>query len=98
MAAGKVLLDEIPHIIISGDKGLLKNNEILVFWRHHAHKITAKNWELYVINWQKPKNKQICQRIQRNVGELFDALAERISLQIAHHIKGFTIKPPQSDS
>ena len=98
MAAGKVFLDEIPHIIISGDKGLLKNNEILVFWGHHAHKITAKNWELYVINWQKPKNKQICHRIQRNVGELFDALAERISLQIANHIKGFTITPPQSDS
>lgn len=87
MAAGKVFLDEIPHIIISGDKGLLKNNEILVFWGHHAHKITAKNWELYVINWQKPKNKQICQRIQCNVGEFFDALAERISSQIAHHNK-----------
>jgi hypothetical protein len=82
MAAGKVALDEIPHIIVSGDKGFLEDKEILVFWGHHARKIPTKNWEDYVINWEKPENRQICKRIQRNVGELFDALLERICLQI----------------
>ncbi len=78
LAAGKIFLDEIPHIIVSGDKGFLKNEEILVFWGHHAPKIPAKNWGLFVINWQNPENKQLCPRIQRNMGELFDALLEQI--------------------
>ena len=79
MAAGKIFLDEIPHIIVSGKKGFLKNKEILVFWGQHAYKIPAKDWKLFVINWQNPENKQICPRIQRNMGELFDALLEKIS-------------------
>jgi len=79
MTAGKIFLDEIPHIIVSGKKGFLKNEEILIFWGQHASKIPAKNWRLFVINWQNPENKQICPRIQRNMGELFDALLEKIS-------------------
>lgn len=79
MTAGKIFLDEIPHIIVSGKKGFLKNEEILIFWGHHAPKIPSKNWRLFVINWQNPENKQICPRIQRNMGELFDALLEKIS-------------------
>lgn len=86
MSAGKNFLDEIPHIIISGKKGFLKNEEILIFWGQHASKIPAKEWKLFVINWQNPKNKQICPRIQHNMGELFDALWKRIAIQLKDSI------------
>lgn len=78
MASGRIFLDEIPHIIVSGHKGFLKSVDISVFWGYHAPKITARNWKSYVINWQKSGNKQLDLRIQRNMGELFDALKDRI--------------------
>lgn len=81
MAAGKIFLDEIPHIIVSGKKGFLKNEEILIFWGQHASKIPAKDWKLFVINWQNPENKQTCPRKHKNMGELFDALQKRIAAQ-----------------
>ncbi len=82
MSAGKKFLDEIPHIIVSGKKGFLENEEILIFWGEHAFKIPAKEWKLFVINWQNPKNKQICPRVHNNMGELFDALQRRIAMQL----------------
>lgn len=82
MAAGKIFLDEIPHIIVSGKKGFLKNEEILIFWGQHASKIPSKDWKLFVINWQNPENKQTCPRKHNNMGELFDALQKRIAVQL----------------
>jgi len=85
MSAGKNFLDEIPHIIVLGKKGFLKNEEILIFWGQHAAKISAKAWKLFVINWQNPKNKQICPRVHNNMGELFDALRNRIAVHMKEY-------------
>jgi hypothetical protein len=78
MAAGRIFLDEIPHLIVSGNRGVLKDNDITVFWGQHAAKITPKKWKNFTINWQNPLNKQLCLRKQRDMGELFDALGEKI--------------------
>ena len=77
MATGKIFIDEIPYIVVSGSRGYLKNVEILVFWGHHAARIPVKNWRNFVINWQDSQN-QITIRTRRNMGELFDVIKEKI--------------------
>lgn len=77
MASGKTFIDEIPHLMVSGNRGYLKNTEILVFWGHHARDIPVKKWKNFVINWQNPE-KQITIRTRRNMGELFDAVKVKI--------------------
>jgi hypothetical protein len=49
-----------------------------VFFGSHANKIRNREWRSYVINWQAPINEQLCPRIQKNMGELYDALASKI--------------------
>lgn len=79
MAAGKRYLEEIPHIIIQDkDKGHVDDRDIIVFYGEHAMKIENFQWKEYVINWQAVKEKQLARRVQRNMGELFFAVKERI--------------------
>ena len=78
--AEKKYLHEILHLTVENeDNGSVSSNEISVFFGHHANKIRNKNWKNYVINWQAPINKQLCSRIQKNIGELYDALSPKIS-------------------
>ena len=78
--AKKKYLHEIPHLTVENeDTGLVSSNEISVFFGHHANKIRNKNWKNYAINWQAPINKQLCPRIQKNIGELYDTLSSKIS-------------------
>jgi len=84
MAAGRIFLDEIPHLIVSGNKGFLNNTDILVFWGPHAPKISPKKWKNFTVNWQNPIERQLCLRKQRDMGELFDALGEKIQQEMPH--------------
>jgi len=72
MSLGRKYLSEIPHLIIQNKNGCVKDNEILVFFGVHSKKLRALNWRDYVINWQLPEEKQLCRRVQENMGELFD--------------------------
>lgn len=78
MASGKIFLDQIPHIVVSGNRSILKNAEILVFWGPHAPEISASHWKNWVINWQTQGKNQIKIRTRRNMGELFDVLRKKI--------------------
>ena len=79
MNAGKRYLEEIPHIIIEDkDKGYIDDKDIIVFYGEHSKQIENYNWEQYVINWQAVKQKQLCRRVQRDIGELFCAIKSRI--------------------
>ena len=73
MSAGRKYLHEIPYIIILNEKGYVTDKEILVFFGQHSSKLNGKDWRNYVINWQMPINKQLCKRVQKNIGELFDS-------------------------
>ncbi|MBW2981558.1 hypothetical protein KY343_01630 [Candidatus Woesearchaeota archaeon] len=70
---GREFLHEVPHMIIKNqDKEHVNSEEISVFFGEHADKI--KNWKEHVINWQAEKEKQLCKRVQNNVGELFESI------------------------
>lgn len=79
MHAGKKYLHEVAHLTVENeDTDSVSSNEISVFFGSHANKIRNREWRSYVINWQTPINEQLCPRIQKNMGELYDALASKI--------------------
>jgi len=80
MHAGKKYLHEVAHLTVENEG--VKNvadDDIAVFFGPHANKIRGKDWRSYVINWQAPRNKQLCPRIHKNMGELYDALSAKIT-------------------
>lgn len=79
MFTGKEFLDEIPHLIILNGKNKgVNNQEIHVFFGKHASKLKDKSWQDFVINWEAPEVNQVQKRRQRNMGELFDSLIDKI--------------------
>ena len=79
MHAGKKYLHEVAHLTVENeDMGSVSSNEISVFFGSHANKIRNREWRSYVINWQASINEQLCPRIQKNMGELYDALSSKI--------------------
>ena len=81
MTAGKTYLEEIPYMIITGkEKGCVEDKDIIVFYGEHASDIEGCNWKEKVINWQAAKEKQLCKRIQKNMGELFFTIEKRVKL------------------
>lgn len=81
MTAGKTYLEEIPHMIITGkEKGYIEDKDIIVFYGEHASDIEGCNWKEKVINWQTTKEKQLCKRVQKNMGELLFAIEKRVKL------------------
>lgn len=79
MNAGKKYLEEIPHMIIEDkDKGYIDDKDIIVFYGEHSKEIPNHDWRQYVIDWQAVKEKQLCRRVQRDMGQLFCAIKNRI--------------------
>lgn len=74
MVTGRKYLNEVPHLIVENEDGYVSDKEILVFFGAHSKKLKDSNWREYVINWQAPKEKQLCKRIQKNIGELLDSI------------------------
>jgi hypothetical protein len=74
MIAGRTYLHEIPHLVIENENGHVNDKEILVFFGVHSKKMNNSNWRKYVINWQAPKESQLCKREQNNMGELLDSI------------------------
>jgi hypothetical protein len=73
-------LYEIPHLIVENEHGYVLDKDILIFFGPHAVELTVSTWRDYVLNWQAPKEKQLCKRIQNNMGELFDSLRSLITM------------------
>jgi hypothetical protein len=75
MLTGRKYLHEIPHLIVSaGERGYVSDKEICAFFGEHANKVKGNDWREKVINWHTKKEKQLCKRVQRNMGELFNSL------------------------
>ncbi|MFH1323888.1 MAG: hypothetical protein ABIH64_01435 [Nanoarchaeota archaeon] len=73
MISGMKYLHEVPHLIVENKHGHVSAKEISVFFfGRHSEKL--KDWRKYAINWQAPKEKQLCKRIQDNLGEVLDSL------------------------
>ena len=80
MIAGRKLLSDVPHIIvINKNFGFVTDKEIHIFFGEHASKLENKDWRDYVINCQATEEKQLCNRIQRNMGELVDLILKQMS-------------------
>tara|TARA_Y100000310_G_scaffold296993_1_gene329678 strand:+ start:2706 stop:3377 length:672 start_codon:yes stop_codon:yes gene_type:complete len=73
MLANKEYLNQIPYLIVSEN---ITDNTIKQFFIEHSNKLKNKNWRNYVVNWQVQKNKQLCGKIQKNIGELFESINE----------------------
>ena len=74
MIAGRTYLHEVPHLVIENESGYVNDKEILIFFGLHSSKLHDSNWRNYVINWQSPRENQLCKREQNNMGELIDLL------------------------
>jgi hypothetical protein len=80
MSLDRKYLNEIPHLIVENEHGYVLDKDIFVFFGSDASELTESTWRDYVINWQAPKEKQLCKRIQNNMGELFDSLRSLITM------------------
>ncbi len=74
LIGGKKYLNEVPHLIVEDENGFVTNREILVFFGMHSKKLKDSDWRNHVINWQAPKETQLCKRVQKNIGELLDSI------------------------
>lgn len=74
MIAGRTYLHEVPHFVIEDENGHVSDKEILIFFGVHSKKLNDSNWRKYVLNWQAPKERQLCKREQNNMGELLDSI------------------------
>ncbi len=74
MSAGRKYLHELPYLIVVNEEGFVNDKEILIFFGQHSSKLRGSDWRNYVINWQMPINRQLCKRVQKNIGELFDLI------------------------
>ncbi len=62
MIAGRTYLHEVPHFVIEDEKGHVNDKEILNFFGMHSKKLNESSWRKYAINWQAPKERQLCKR------------------------------------
>jgi len=74
MIAGRTYLHEVSHLVIENENGHVNDKEILIFFGTHSKKLNDSNWRKYVINWQAPKERQLCKREQNNMGDLLDSI------------------------
>ncbi|MHA2269435.1 MAG: hypothetical protein ACXAB8_16680 [Promethearchaeota archaeon] len=74
MIAGRKYLHEVPHFVVENSSGYVNDKEILIFFGLHSIKLHYSNWRNYVINWQAPRDKQLCIRKQNNMGDLIDSI------------------------
>ena len=74
MSAGRKYLHELPHLIVVNEEGFVNDKEVLIFFGQHSSKLKGSDWRNYVINWQMPIKKQLCKRVEKNTGELFDLI------------------------
>jgi hypothetical protein len=83
MASGSQYLEELPHLIITDkEKGYIDDKDITIFFGEHPNEIVNHEWRRKVINWQAPKEKQLCERIQNDMGELFYSIKTRINITL----------------
>jgi hypothetical protein len=74
MYTGRTYLHEVPHLIVKNENGHVNEKEILVFFGIHSKFLNESDWRKFVIDWQAPKEGQICKREQKNMGELFNSI------------------------
>ncbi len=73
MIAGRKYLNKVPHFVVENSSGYVSDKEILIFFGLHSLKLNDFNWRFYLLNWQAPREKQLCKREQKNMGELIDS-------------------------
>jgi hypothetical protein len=82
MFVGRKFLHEIPHLVVRNESGFISSKELCVFFGHNSAKIKPENWRDYTINWQNPEEKQLSNRVQNNMQELFEAVKPLINQKL----------------
>jgi hypothetical protein len=77
MYTGRIYLHEVPYIIVENENGHVNEKEILVFFGIHSKILNESDWRKFVIDWQAPKEGQLCKREQKNMGELFNSILKK---------------------
>ncbi|MDP3992763.1 MAG: hypothetical protein Q8Q05_00925 [bacterium] len=69
---------ELPYVIIENDTtGDISETEILAVFNEHAANISPNNWQNVALDWSAASEKQLTNRVQKNMGELTAAFANR---------------------
>jgi hypothetical protein len=83
MAAGRSYLEEIPYLIIyDKESGHIPDKDVVIFFGEHSREIENNNWRDKAINWQVPRENQLCGRVQRSMGDLFEALKKEFMITV----------------
>jgi len=73
MLNNKTCLNEIPHLIVEKDNGF-EDEKIKEFFIEHKDKLEGKDWREFAINWQADENNQLCEKKEKDIGEVFKSL------------------------
>ena len=75
MSSGRKYLNSIPYLLIErNNNGRLDDSNIFDFFGGLLSREESINWLQYAVNWQAPKKAQLCQRLEKNMGELYDTI------------------------
>ena len=73
MLNNKKNLNEIIYLIIER-KGGFDDEKIKEFFIEHKDKLKDKDWREFAINWQADEEKQLGERKEKSIGEVFESL------------------------
>lgn len=77
MKMGKKHLNEVPHLLIERkDGGYICEEDFKTFFGRHLKHKRREKWGTYTVNWQATRSKQLCERAQKNMVELFQVVVK----------------------
>lgn len=78
LMCGVTKIAEIPYAIIENNTtGDISETEILAVFNEHATNVSPSQWQNVALDWSAPSGKQLTNRVQKNMGELTAAFANR---------------------
>ena len=68
----------LPYAIIENDTtGNISETEILAVFNEHSTRVVPTRWQDVALDWSAPSDQQLAKRVQKNMGELTSAFANR---------------------
>lgn len=78
LLCGVSKIAQMPYAIIENNTtGDISETEILAVFNEHATKVSSNQWQEVALDWSAPSEKQLTIRVQKNMGELTAAFANR---------------------
>ena len=78
LLCGMIKVAQLPYAIVENDiTGGISETEILAVLNEHTTKVLPSQWKDVVLDWSAPADQQLTSRVQKNMGELVVAFANR---------------------